>query len=94
MDKNFKTFHFDSPHPSRSAELTTKPSPARGEGDLAWTPVRVNLIVAKIFSKIFFVSFNSGGKNAFSRWQLDLTFGDFCPPTLTLPLGGRREGWG
>jgi hypothetical protein len=52
------------------------------------------LIVAKNFSKIFFVPFNSGGRNAFSRLQLDLTFGDFCPPTLTLPLGGGREGWG
>ncbi len=54
----------------------------------------MNLIVAKNFSKIFFVSFNSGSRNAFPRWQLDLTFGDFCPPTLTLPLGGGREGWG
>jgi hypothetical protein len=52
------------------------------------------LIVAKISPKIFLVSFNSGCRNAFYRWQLDLTFGDFCPPTLTLPLGGGREGWG
>jgi hypothetical protein len=44
-------------------------------------------LVAKTFFKIFFVSFNSGGRNAFYRWPQDLTFGDFCPPTLTLPLG-------
>jgi len=40
------------------------------------------------------VAFNSGGRNAFYRWQQDPTFGGFCPPTLTLPLGGGREGWG
>jgi len=36
MDWNFKTFHFDPPHPSRSAELATKPSPARGEEVFGW----------------------------------------------------------
>jgi hypothetical protein len=45
-------------------------------------------IVAKTFSGIFFLSFNSSGRNAFYGWQQDLTFGDFYPPTLTLPLGG------
>jgi hypothetical protein len=52
----------------------------------------ITLIVSKISPKIFFVSFNSGCRNAFYRWQLDLTFGDFCPPTLTLPLGEGRVG--
>jgi len=51
-------------------------------------------IVAKAFSKIFFVPFNSRGRNAFYRWHQDLTFGDFCPPTLTLPLGGGGKGGG
>jgi hypothetical protein len=50
----------------------------------------INPIVAKTFSKIFFVSFNSGGRDAFYRWQQDFTIGDFCPPTPTLPLGGGK----
>jgi hypothetical protein len=40
----------------------------------------MNLTVAITFSKIFFVAFNSGGRNSFYRWQQDPTFGDFCPP--------------
>jgi hypothetical protein len=54
----------------------------------------VDPIIAKTFPKIFFLAFHSGGRNVFYRWPQDLTFGDICPPTLTLPLGGGREGWG
>jgi hypothetical protein len=34
------------------------------------------------------------GPYGFFRQSEDLTPGALCPPTLTLPLGGGREGWG
>jgi hypothetical protein len=50
--------------------------------------VDVNPIVAKTFSKIFFVSFNSGGRNAFYRWPLPPPLVTFAPHPNPPPRRG------
>jgi hypothetical protein len=49
--------------------------------------------VHKFFVKIVF-RLAVKGRWGFFRSSEDFTYGALCPLTLTLPLGGGREGWG